>query len=103
MADSVLYLLQNAPAHHAKWREAVEMALTGAAFGVTTTIWLGPAPLEQLSRRADAGQLLGELTDFGVHCVALQSPLLETLSGVEGLDVEGLAGLRARTDQLVVL
>lgn len=107
MADSILYLLRSAPGHDADWREAVEMALTGAAFGVATTVWLGPAPLAQLARRADANQMLGELTGFGVRCVAAQRDLPPTpntaLADVEALDDEALGSLRAACDQLVVL
>lgn len=99
----MLYLIRATPGQSAHWREALEMALTGAAFGVSTTVWLGPAPLMHLARREDAGVVLAELGDFGVRCVALQDDLLAPLPGVEALDCTALAQLRAAHNALMVL
>lgn len=79
------------------------MALTGAAFGVATTVWLGRAPLAHLARRADAEALIGELTGFGVRCVAAADDLPGPApAGLEALDGTTLAGL-GRDNPLVVL
>ena len=98
-----MYLIRAVPEHGAGWRESVEMALTGAAFGVVTTVWLARAPLAHLAQRADAEVLIGELTDFGVRCVAAAEDLPEKVpAGVEALDATALAGL-GRDRPLVVL
>ncbi|MBG12146.1 MAG: hypothetical protein ABJQ98_10420 [Alloalcanivorax venustensis] len=103
MADSVLYLVRHAPGRGGGWRESVDMALTGAAFGVTTLVWFEAAPLKVLARRADHGDLLAELTGFGVRCVARRDDLPAGLDGIEGLDDSALHGLRHSAAQLVIL
>ena len=35
----MLYLVRHAPGRGGGWRESVDMALTGAAFGVATLVW----------------------------------------------------------------
>lgn len=91
------------PDHDNGWREAVEMALTSAAFGLATTVWLGTAPLAQLARRRDGNALIGELIDFGVRCVAASEDLPGELRGVEALGTDQLMALRAGNTPLVVL
>lgn len=103
MADSALYIITQPPGGDAGWREAVEIALTGAAFGLPTVVWLLRAPLITLARRADAAELIAELTDFGIRCVASQTDLADAIAGVEALDNDALAALRARASQVVVL
>lgn len=111
MADAVLYLIRAVPDQGAGWREAVEMALTGAAFGIDTTVWLARAPLVHLSRRTDADDPISELADFGVRCVAARADLPAALSeasctkptpkGIELLSSDDLAALH-QTHQLIV-
>ena len=79
------------------------MALTGAAFGVTTLVWFQAAPLKVLARRAAHGALLAELTRFGVRCVARRDDLPAGLDGIEGLDDAELHGLRHGAAQLIIL
>ena len=79
------------------------MALTGAAFGVTTLVWFEASPLNVLARRADHADLLAELTGFGVRCVARRDDLPEGLDGIEGLDDTGLRELRRSAAQWVIL
>ncbi|ASK33879.1 hypothetical protein CEK62_05510 [Alcanivorax sp. N3-2A] len=102
MADSLLYLINQPPGGDAGWREAVEMALTGAAFGQPTVVWLQRVPMLTLSRRADAAELIAELAGFGVRCVA-DDGLDVTVPGVEALQPEALSALRAEAAQVVVL
>lgn len=99
----MLYLLRQAPGRGGGWRESVDMALTGAAFGVTTLVWFQAAPLKVLARRADASDLLAELTGFGVRCVARRDDLPEGLGGIEGLDDTELHELRRGAAQMVIL
>ncbi|MFT6600165.1 MAG: hypothetical protein ACJATD_001014 [Alloalcanivorax sp.] len=103
MTDSVLYLVRHAPGRGGGWRETVDMALTGAAFGVTTLVWFQAAPLKVLARRADHADLLAELTGFGVRCVARRDDLPDGLTGIEGLDDTELHGLRRHAAQMVLL
>lgn len=79
------------------------MALTGAAFGVETLLWLDTVPLKVLARRADHGEILTEINDFGIRCVARQEDLPSELSGVEGLPSNALLALRRDVAQMVVL
>ncbi len=79
------------------------MALTCAAFGLATTVWLDAAPLAQLARRRDGEALIAELTAFGVRCVAAAENLPAGLSGVESLEADALRALRAGETPLVVL
>jgi len=79
------------------------MALTGAAFGVTTLVWFQAAPLRVLARRDDRGDLLAELTGFGVRCVARRADLPDGLEGIEGLDDTELYRLRHGAAQMVLL
>lgn len=99
----MLYILTRPPGGDAAWREAVEIALTGAAFGLPTVVWLLCAPLHTLARRADAAALIAELTGFGIRCVASRHDLADIMEGVEPLDNDALAALRARAAQVVVL
>ncbi|UWN52229.1 hypothetical protein ASALC70_04469 [Alcanivorax sp. ALC70] len=57
--------MHGAAGRDGRWREAVEMALTGAAFAVPTRVWLGPEAVAALARRDDGDALLDELTGFG--------------------------------------
>ena len=59
--------------------------------------------LKVLARRADHGDLLAELTGFGVRCVARRDDLPAGLDGIEGLDDSALHGLRHSAAQLVIL
>lgn len=79
------------------------MALTCAAFGLATTVWLDAAPLVQLARRRDGDALIAELTAFGIRCVAASEDLPAGLSGVEALEASDLLALRAGDTPLVVL
>lgn len=81
----------------------MELALTGAAFGVPTTVWLTGAPLAHLARREDGAALLAELTGFGVRCVAARDDLSAPLAGVAPLDAPALAALRTTHDTCIVL
>ena len=56
-----------------------------------------------LARRADASDLLAELTGFGVRCVARRDDLPEGLDGIEGLDDTELHELRRGVAQMVIL
>lgn len=103
MADAALYIVTQPPGGDAGWREALEIALTSAAFGLPTAVWLLRAPLNTLARRADAAALIAELTGFGIRCVASRSDLTDVMEGVEPLDNDALAALRARAAQVVVL
>ena len=78
------------------------MALTGAAFGLPTVVWLQRSPMLTLSHRADADDLVAELTAFGVRCVAAAG-LDITVPGVETLQPDALSALRAEAAQVVVL
>jgi len=103
LADSLLFVVRQPPGRGAGWRETIDMALTGAAFGVDTLMWLEATPLKVLARRADHGQLLAELSGFGIRCVARQEDLPAGLPGIEGLDSAALHTLRRHASQMVIL
>ncbi|MFP1680537.1 hypothetical protein ACLD02_17710 [Alloalcanivorax sp. C16-2] len=104
MADSVLYIVQGAAGRDSRWRDAVEMALTGAAFALPTRVWLGPDAVAALARRDDGDALLAELTDFGVSCVADQAHRgAGAPTAIAWLDTGDLNALRDQAAQIIVL
>ncbi|MFP1684441.1 hypothetical protein ACLD0W_18175 [Alloalcanivorax sp. C16-1] len=104
MADSVLYLIQGVPGRDGRWRESVEMALTGAAFALPTRVWLSAEVVTVLARRADGDELLAELTGFGVTCVADRAHHRDGApASIQWLDRVALATLRDDADRVIVL
>tara|TARA_A100001391_G_scaffold899_2_gene1293 strand:- start:6885 stop:7199 length:315 start_codon:yes stop_codon:yes gene_type:complete len=104
LADGVLYLIQGVPGRDGRWRESVEMALTGAAFALPTRVWLAPEVVAVLARRADGGELLAELTGFGVTCVADRAHQQDGApAAIQWLDRTALAALRDDAERVIVL
>ncbi|MFC6330421.1 hypothetical protein [Alloalcanivorax gelatiniphagus] len=104
MADGVLYLIQGVPGRDGRWRESVEMALTDAAFALPTRVWLAPEVVAVLARRADGGELLAELTGFGVTCVADRAHQQDGApAAIQWLDRTALAALRDDAERVIVL
>ncbi|QJX01628.1 hypothetical protein HML84_02640 [Alcanivorax sp. IO_7] len=104
MADSVLYIVQGVAGRDGLWREAVEMALTGAAFAMPTRVWLGPEAVAALARRDDGDALLDELAGFGVACVADRAHRpAGAPAAIQWLDDDALNALREQSAQIIVL
>ncbi len=100
----MLYLIQGVPGRDGRWRESVEMALTGAAFALPTRVWLAPEVVAVLARRADGGELLAELTGFGVTCVADRAHQQDGApAAIQWLDRTALAALRDDAERVIVL
>ncbi|MBA4720694.1 DsrE family protein [Alloalcanivorax xenomutans] len=103
MADSILYILHRGPRHSPDWRETQEMILTGAAFGLQSTVWITNGALRALSQLAAPQEQLQQLQAFAVRCVASAEALAEhPLEGVEPLSAGDLHHLQDTSDQTLV-
>lgn len=104
MADSVLYLVHGVAGRDDRWRESVEMALTGAAFALPTRIWLGEEVVAALSGRSDGAESIAELAGFGIVCVAdRRHQQRHAPAAIEWLSASELTTLRDEAAQLIVL
>ena len=99
MASQLYIATRNAPLSD-RFQEMLDMLMTGAAFGLPTTLWLTDGCLEILAAQP-ANDTLMQLKDFGVRCVASQSAHGGSVQ-LERLDDQTLQGLRHDCQQALV-
>lgn len=63
-----LYIASAAAPFSDRFQEMLDMLMTGAAFGLPTTLWLTDGCLAVLAAMPD-NESLKQLADFGVRCV----------------------------------
>ena len=76
------------------------MLMTGAAFGLPTTLWLTDGCLNALAALPANDSLL-QLADFGVRCVVSDTAVAGTLQ-VDSLNADELRTLRNDSQQVLV-
>ena len=99
LANQLYIATANAPLSD-RFQEMLDMLMTGAAFGVSTTLLLTDDCLKVLSA-LPANDSLQQLADFGVRCVVSETAVRGTLQ-VETLSDDALRNLPNHCQQVLV-
>ncbi|MZR61722.1 hypothetical protein [Alcanivorax sp. DP30] len=99
MANRLYIASANAPLSD-RFQEMLDMLMTGAAFGLPTTLWLTDGCLNALAA-LPANDSLSQLADFGVRCVASETAAPGYLQ-VEKLSAATLRNLSSDCQQVLV-
>ncbi len=79
------------------------MILTGAAFGLQSTVWITDGVLRALNRLAAPREQLEQLQAFAVRCVASAEALADyPVDSIEPLSTDDLRHLHANSEQTLV-
>ena len=95
-----LYIASAAAPFSDRFQEMLDMLMTGAAFGLPTTLWLTDGCLAALAAMPD-NSALHQLADFGVRCVASDAAQGSGIP-VESLSAHDLKRLRDDCKQVLV-
>ncbi len=101
LASQFFIATANAPLSD-RFQEMLDMLMTGAAFGLPTTLWLTDGCLSVLSA-LPVNDSLSQLADFGVRCVAgSQEGMAQEHLQLEILSADALRSLRLESQQVLV-
>lgn len=99
MASQLYIATETAPLSD-RFQEMLDMLMTGAAFGLPTTLWLTDGCLNALAALPANDSLL-QLPGFGVRCVISDTASPGTLPA-EALSADSLRDLRNDCQQVLV-